>query len=44
MTAAAIALRLVSLPPLLWLAAPSRAAARMPPSAASVEHSMNTEM
>ena len=44
MTAAAIAFRLVSVPPLLWFAAPSRAAARMPPTAASVEQIMNTEM
>ena len=43
MTAAAMALRLVSPPPLLWFAAASRPAARMPPSAAKVEQSTNTD-
>ncbi len=38
MTAAAMAFRLTSPAPLAWLAAASRAAASMPPSAASEEH------
>ncbi len=44
MTAAAIALRLKSVAPagLDWRR-PAAAAARMPPMAARVEHSMNTE-
>lgn len=39
----AMAFRFVSLPPLLWLTAASRAAAKVPPIAASVEHNANTD-
>ena len=43
MTAAAMALRLVSPPPLLWLAEARREAAKIPPRAANVEHSVKTD-
>jgi len=42
-TAAAIAFRFVSPPPELWFAAARRDAARMPPTAARLDHSMNTD-
>ena len=42
MTAAAMALSSRSLPPDDWLTASRREAARMPPTAAIVEHSVNT--